>query len=287
MDEIEVKASTVEAAIKQALELLGATLDEVDARILDSGSPGRMLGFGARDAKVLVTRRPVPLEFEAEPEEDDEIEDRPPDRRRRTRGSRGRRRQSSAERESQDEENGERRPRRRSSERAPREAPSARRERPEPEPMDAEAVEQARAFVAEFLQKMGFSADVETVEGDPPTLNILSAGDQDMATLIGSRGDTLRQFGFLVSSMLGRRMEQGVRLVIDVDNYRGRREDSIRELATEAADAVRETGRTVTLRVMPGHERRIVHLALADDEEVHTYSIGQVRNRRVVIALRE
>ncbi len=287
MDEIEVKASTVEAAIKQALESLGATLDEVDARILDSGSPGRLLGFGARDAKVLVTRRKVPLVFEDETEQDDEIEDRPPGRRRRSRGSRGRRRQPSAERESQDDENGERRGRRRTAERAPRKAPSERRERPEPEPMDPEAVEQAREFVAEFLQQMGFSAEVETVESNPPTLNILSTGDQDMAALIGSRGDTLRQFGFLVSSMLGRRMEQGVRLVIDVDNYRGRREDSIRELATEAADAVRETGRTVTLRVMPGHERRIVHLALADDEEVHTYSIGQVRNRRVVIALRE
>lgn len=279
MDEIEVKASTVEAAIKKALEALDATLDEVDTQILDSGSPGRMLGFGARDAVVLVTRRREPHEFDLEGGEDadEELEDESrPRRRRRRRPRRGpRRRRQPASDESA----------------APASTATAvetqPRERPKPEPMSEEAVEEAREFVAELLDRMGYAAEVDSLAGDPPVLNISASDGQDMAALIGSRGDTLRQFGFLVSSMLGRRMDQSVRIVIDVDNYRRRREDSIRELAMEAADAVRETGRTVTLRVMPGHERRIVHLALAEDEEVHTYSIGQNRSRRVVIALRE
>ncbi len=275
MDEIEVKAPTVEAAIKRALESLDATLDEVDTQILDSGSPGRMLGFGARDAVVLVTRRREPHEFDLEPETEEEFEAPPEPRQRRRRPRRGPRRRRPA---------ADDRPAESAVATASEPEP---RDRPQPEPMSEEAVEEARVFVAEFLDKMGFSAEVESVASDPPVLNISDTGGQDMAALIGSRGDTLRQFGFLVSSMLGRRMDQSVRIVIDVDNYRRRREDSIRDLAMEAADAVRETGRTVTLRVMPGHERRIVHLALADDEEVHTYSIGQNRSRRVVIALRD
>ena len=274
MDEIEVKASTVEAAIKQALEALDATLDEVDTQILDSGSPGRMLGFGARDAIVLVTRRREPHEFDLE--SDDEPDDEPPaPRRRRRRPRRPRRRRPAASGEASSEDG------------AATAVETKPRERPQPEPMSEEAVEEARQFVAELLERMGFAAEVDSLPGDPPVLNISATDGQDMAALIGSRGDTLRQFGFLVSSMLGRRMDQSVRIVIDVDNYRRRREDSIRDLAMEAADAVRETGRTVTLRVMPGHERRIVHLALAEDEEVHTYSIGQNRSRRVVIALRD
>ena len=281
MDEIEVKAPTVEAAIKRALESLDATLDEVDTQILDSGSPGRMLGFGARDAVVLVTRRREPHEFDLDSEADEDEEPEAPSepRRRRRRPRRGprRRRGSAADEQSAETAVAE----------APRRERRERRERPQPEPMSDDAVEEARVFVYELLEKMGFAAEVESTPGDPPVLNISATGDQDMAALIGSRGDTLRQFGFLVSSMLGRRLDQSVRIVIDVDNYRLRREESIRDLAMEAADAVRETGRTVTLRVMPGHERRIVHLALADDEEVHTYSIGQNRSRRVVIAPRE
>ena len=277
MDEIEVKASTVEAAIKQALDALDATLDEVDTQILDSGSPGRMLGFGARDAVVLVTRRREPHEFDLEGDDvvDDEDEPRPP-RRRRRRPRRGPRRRRQPDSDEATARAG-----------AATAVETQPRERPRPEPMSDEAVEEARVFVAELLERMGYAAEVESTAGDPPILNISASDGQDMAALIGSRGDTLRQFGFLVSSMLGRRMDQSVRIVIDVDNYRRRREDSIRDLAMEAADAVRETGRTVTLRVMPGHERRIVHLALAEDEEVHTYSIGQNRSRRVVIALRE
>ena len=277
MDEIEVKASTVEAAIKQALDALDATLDEVDTQILDSGSPGRMLGFGARDAVVLVTRRREPHEFDLEGDDavDDEDEPRQP-RRRRRRPRRGPRRRRQPDSDEATARAG-----------AATAVETQPRERPRPEPMSDEAVEEARVFVAELLERMGYAAEVESTAGDPPILNISASDGQDMAALIGSRGDTLRQFGFLVSSMLGRRMDQSVRIVIDVDNYRRRREDSIRDLAMEAADAVRETGRTVTLRVMPGHERRIVHLALAEDEEVHTYSIGQNRSRRVVIALRE
>ena len=279
MDEIEVKASTVEAAIKKALEALDATLDEVDTQILDSGSPGRMLGFGARDAVVLVTRRREPHEFDLEAGEEagEELENEArPRRGRRRRPRRGPRRR----RETADDEIAARTSTATAVETQPR-------ERPKPEPMSDEAVEEARQFVAELLDRMGYAADVDSLAGDPPILNISASDGQDMAALIGSRGDTLRQFGFLVSSMLGRRMDQSVRIVIDVDNYRRRREESIRDLAVEAADAVRETGRTVTLRVMPGHERRIVHLTLAEDEEVHTYSIGQNRSRRVVIALRD
>ncbi len=292
MDEIEVQASSVEAAIKEALEALDATLDEVDTKILEPGKRGRVLGFGARNAVVLVTRRKEGSVRGFDDEDEDEedggdqyFSEAKPRRGRGRRGSRNRRR-SPAPRSERSDSRAEVSPRRKP-ESESSDAAVPRQPRPEPEPMDAAMAEEARVFIGQFLAKMGFDAEAEIIDGDPPVFNIRSASDQDMAGLIGSRGETLRQFGFLVSSMLGRQMGQSVRIVIDVDNYRSRREDSIRELAMEAAAAVRETGRTVTLRVMPGHERRIVHMSLAEDDDVHTYSVGQNRSRRVVIALKQ
>jgi spoIIIJ-associated protein len=88
----------------------------------------------------------------------------------------------------------------------------------------------------------------------------------------------------MVNLILSKRRRQWPRVVIDVENYRARREESLRTLADRMAYRVRRNGRPFTLEAMPASDRRIIHLALRDSSEVETYSIGEGPARRVVIA---
>ncbi len=83
--------------------------------------------------------------------------------------------------------------------------------------------------------------------------------------------------------MLGRMARSSVRIIIDVDGYRQRREEELRDFALDIADEVRDTNEPVTLEAMPAFERRMIHIALSEAGDVRTYSIGEGRERRVVI----
>ncbi|HLO35374.1 MAG TPA: R3H domain-containing nucleic acid-binding protein, partial [Candidatus Deferrimicrobium sp.] len=90
----------------------------------------------------------------------------------------------------------------------------------------------------------------------------------------------------LVNLMLSRRMGEWTRVLVDVEDYRGRRERQLRDLATRAAARVEETGKMIQLEPMPALERRWIHLALRDHPQVATQSIGEEPNRRIVVLLR-
>jgi spoIIIJ-associated protein len=90
-----------------------------------------------------------------------------------------------------------------------------------------------------------------------------------------------------VNLMLSRRMGDWTRVLVDVEDYRGRRERQLREIALRAADRVAETGKMLQLEPMPALERRWIHLALREHPAVVTQSIGEEPNRRVVILSRE
>lgn len=251
-DQVETTARTVEEAVKLALLKLNATLDEVDIKILDSGTPGRILGLGSREAQILVTRRTSPYTGEEaepvtaapEPEVREARDDKPAD--------------NVAETPPKTEE--------------------------ATVTVDTgELIETASELLQGLVDRMGYDATVETKGEDPPSFNIRAADDEELESLIGPRGDTLRAFGFLVNSMLGRIAQRGVRIFVDVNNYREGRETELGDLARSAADSVRESDEPVTLESMPAHERRLVHIALSDDDDVRTYSIGEGKERRVVI----
>jgi len=133
-----------------------------------------------------------------------------------------------------------------------------------------------------LLERMGYMADFEIVSEDPLSYNIV--GDEDFGRLIGRRGENLRSLGYLLNLMVGRRLGQPCRVTLDIAGYRQRRTDQITELSETFAEEVRETKEPVTLESMSAYERRLVHVALADDEEVRTYSIGEGEERRVVIS---
>ena len=154
----------------------------------------------------------------------------------------------------------------------------------------AEATPEALAAGKEILETLmghlGFEGvTVEIREGETSRLNVVGDGaDREaLGSLIGRKGERLSALQHLVNLMLSRRTGQWTRVLVDVEDYRGRRERQLAELAARAAERVAETGKMLQLEPMPALERRWIHLALRDNDTVATQSIGEEPNRRVVV----
>ena len=154
----------------------------------------------------------------------------------------------------------------------------------------AEATPEALAAGKEILETLmshlGFEGvTVEIREGETSRLNVVGEGaDREaLGSLIGRKGERLSALQHLVNLMLSRRTGQWTRVLVDVEDYRGRRERQLADLAARAAERVTETGKMLQLEPMPALERRWVHLALRDNDNVSTQSIGEEPNRRVVV----
>jgi len=144
--------------------------------------------------------------------------------------------------------------------------------------------EAARTMVEGLLKHMGVRAQVSVRTGtDPITLDI---SGRDLGALIGWRGETLRALQSVTNVMVGRQLEEGERVIVDVERYRQRREHTVREIALRAARQVKMTGDAITLDAMQAFERRAIHLALQDDPDVGSSSIGEEPDRRVVVGPR-
>jgi spoIIIJ-associated protein len=140
----------------------------------------------------------------------------------------------------------------------------------------------AREVLDGLLRSMGFDAEVSVRSTENPV--ILSVSGQNLGVLIGRRGDNLASLQFMVNLILSKGRRQWPRVVIDVENYRARREESLHSLADRIAYRVGRTGRPFTLEAMPASDRRVIHLSLRERGEIETYSIGEGVSRRVVIA---
>ena len=136
-----------------------------------------------------------------------------------------------------------------------------------------------------ILQYMNIRAMVQVRSTDPLTLNIQGI-NENLGLLIGRRGETLSALQLLVSLIVGHRTKHRMRIIIDAENYRERREENLRSLALRVAQQVRNYRRSIALEAMPPHERRIVHIALSDSKDISTESIGEGDARRVVISLK-
>ena len=149
-----------------------------------------------------------------------------------------------------------------------------------------EALGAGREILETLMGHLGFEGvTVEIREGETSRLNVVGEGaDREaLGSLIGRKGERLSALQHLVNLMLSRRTGQWTRVLVDVEDYRGRRERQLADLAARAAERVVETGKMLQLEPMPALERRWVHLALRDNADVATQSIGEEPNRRVVV----
>lgn len=153
--------------------------------------------------------------------------------------------------------------------------------------------QQTAEVVEKLLQLMGVSATVipeenpysepENEPGVVPPVTLNLEGD-DLGILIGRRGQTLSCFQYIVRLIMAHKLEMLVPVTIDIEGYKKRRYESLQALALRIADQVRSRRVPFTLEPMPPDERRVIHLALANDPNITTNSIGEGEERKVVIA---
>ena len=249
----EFEARTVKEAIARGLETLGLSQDEVVIEVLDEGRSG-VLGVGAKEAVVRIT--PIPQTPEDETPEM-EHQDPPADEMPET---------------SADEASFEAEP-----------------EPPSPSPAPESEDQHVLAISAEFLQglmnRMGLKAHVESFieAGDQETTFRLNITGEDLGVLIGRRAETLDALQYLTRLVVNQQTHRWYRIEVDVENYKQRREKSLQRLAQTMADRAVSEGRTIVLEPMPPRERRLIHLALRDRDDVYTESIGEGDARKVTI----
>ncbi len=148
-----------------------------------------------------------------------------------------------------------------------------------------EALAAGKEILEELLVHLGLEASVEVASGATSRLNVVSEGDgkEALGALIGRKGERLSALQHLVNLMLSRKMGDWTRVLVDVEDYRGRRERQLHDLATRAAERVAETGKMLQLEPMPALERRWIHIALREHPDVMTQSVGEEPNRRIVV----
>lgn len=146
---------------------------------------------------------------------------------------------------------------------------------------DADA---AKEIVGQLLARMGIRCSV-TSRATSEAI-VVDVSGRDLGVLIGWRGETLRALQTMTNLLASRRLGPEQRVIVDVERYRQRRENTVREIAYRAARQVKVTGDPITLDAMQPFERRAIHLALESDPEVTTVSIGEEPDRRVVVGPR-
>ena len=149
---------------------------------------------------------------------------------------------------------------------------------------DATAADVASDAVGRILEAAGVNVTRTLRAANDPESGgpIIDLAGEDSGLLIGRRGQTLQALQFMVN-LIVRKQFDGVRVVLDVENYRQRRELQLREMATTIAKRVAETSRSITLEPMPPADRRIIHTSLTDHPGVSTESTGEGEGRKVTI----
>jgi len=142
--------------------------------------------------------------------------------------------------------------------------------------------EKIETFLSGLLQNMGSNAVPHAVKGENNTYNVELTGE-DLGYLIGRRGDTLDAIQRLANYTINRDCEGHIRINVDAEDYRAKREDSLRKYARKKAQQVLKARRRCSLEPMNAYERHVIHATLQDVDNITTYSTGTEPNRRVVI----
>lgn len=143
--------------------------------------------------------------------------------------------------------------------------------------------EVASEFLTGLLERMGVEATIEEVPCEEGIA--LDIRGENMGVVIGRRGDTLDALQYLTSIVVNRDQDEHIKVTIDTENYRAKREESLQNLANKVASRVMKYKKSVTLEPMTAYERRVIHSTLQNTRGITTFSTGSEPNRRVVVAL--
>ncbi len=268
--EIEARGPNVDQAITSGLSRLGLSREDVIVEVIDEGSRG-LLGIGSRDAVVKIRSLKMDAVKEAPVAKPEPVVEK----------------QKAAPVA------------------APKPEPVAKAEKPvavekkapaksdDNEEIDPEAERDlAVELMQTLLEKMHVKAAVSASLSEPDDLtgrqiNVIEINGDDLGVLIGPRCDTLGSMQYLTRLMVGHKLRNRANFVIDVEGYRRRREQALTRLAERMAQKVLKRGTPVGLEPMPPNERRIIHMALRNNEAVYTQSVGEGNRRKVRILPKE
>lgn len=290
---IDVTGKTEDEAIQSALAQLGMDRDDVSVEILERAKSG-FLGIGSAPARVRVSyddgkaeEAVKPAEKPAAPKPEKKVE--PSAAPKAVPMYAPEVLQKKEPRAAKEERSG-RPAREERRERAPR---AERAERPAPQPKPIvdlgeecrdEKSEQIRSFLKGLLEHMDSAAEIKIYESEKGRYKVYLEGEK-LGALIGRRGETLDAIQQLTNYSINRGNEKNrVRVQVDAENYREKREQSLERLAEKVAGKVTKYRRNVTLEPMNAYERHVIHTALQDTPGVTTFSIGTEPNRRVVVS---
>ncbi|HJV31228.1 MAG TPA: RNA-binding cell elongation regulator Jag/EloR [Bacillales bacterium] len=142
-------------------------------------------------------------------------------------------------------------------------------------------IEEAKNFLIQVSEQMGAPIEIEVKQDGKHILFTLTG--EKIALLIGKRGQTLNSLQYLTQLVLNRYSDQYLTVILDAEDYRKRRNDTLVQLAWRLSQKAIKTGKTVTLEPMPSYERKVIHTALAENKRVKTYSDGSEPHRFIVI----
>lgn len=146
------------------------------------------------------------------------------------------------------------------------------------------AKKDAEQFMSEILTKLSENAQYN-IEADEEGVKINITGE-NIGFLIGYRGETLYSLQTIISAIANKSTEKRVRILLDIDGYRNKREQTLKELAQKKARIVEKTRKSITLEPMHPYERKIIHTVLQDNKKISTTSIGEEPRRRIVISFK-
>ena len=283
---------SIDLAIAAALQQLGLDRDSVSVEVLENAKTG-FLGIGACPAKVKVTyeipdpvvepapalsaasrkpkkqapklEKPLPMPEPAKPEAKAEPKSEP--------------KKAEPKKDQPKKQNQNKPARSRADKPAPKLQPQ--REYTPAEPGSQE--ERVETFLKGLLERMDSNAVPHAFRKDDETIGVELVGE-DLGMLIGRRGETLDAIQHLANYALNHDASKRTRVSVDAENYRGKREDSLRHLAKKMAAKVIKYRKNMTLEPMNAYERHVIHATLQDMPEVTTFSTGTEPNRRVVIS---
>ncbi len=288
MDYSEKWGKDVEEATRLALIDLKLTADQVNVIVLEEPTKG-FLGLGAKLAKVRVEKKPELLKPEDKKQEEKIQKSMPsfkPERAEKTeRSDRSERPEKSSQRretERRPEKREKRTDRVRQTGESTIEGSFSVREKP------ADLIELqdhvSEAFLKEITEKMGLKLKIKVLGND--NCIYIDMDGKDSGTIIGKRGQTLDAIQYLTSLVVNKDKEKYLRVVVDAENYREKRERTLEQLANRLADKVIKSRKSVRLEPMNPYERKVIHATLQLNPKVTTRSEGDEPYRRVIIELK-
>ena len=275
----EYTAKTVEAAVDEGLRDMGVSRDQIDIEVVQEGSRG-ILGIGATDAVVSLSRKASSAPAKVQPQEAIALPAA-----------------AGVDAVAEPEESADADGVSPAAEISPTaddepssiQADDSLSEIDEDED-DADLEDIAFDLLSQMLQHLDIEAEIELSwledeeDGDRP-LNLNVVGD-DLGILIGRNGETLASIQYLIRLMVNQELHSWKNIVIDIDSYKQRRAEQLNQMAQRLAEQVVTSGRPASLEPMPASERRLVHMALRNHQQVYTASTGEDQRRKVQILLK-